>query len=405
MAEEKEKPAKIVIAESEKYDPKDPENIEEILKAFLAKTECKNKLEALRFIRARKYDVDAAATMWQAAKKWRDENKIDEMKEEPKGSELIRKILPEYTQGFAKDGSPLFVGLWGKINFHQMAKRVKRPDYAQHHIWNIERALRFRCAEGAKLLSKPEGQSMTCIIDLKGMTWECRRFLPFFKHVMGIDTAYYPETLGRTLIVNAPSIFPVIWGVVKGWLDPYTVSKISIYNDLPLEEIYKIAEKAQLPEEVGGEIKGCFTGVATDEDLAKEDLKQIENIKKRLKMEEKKVAAGTKFTIEHIVEEKDFDKKSNPTGMIDVEYFFQTATYEIKFTVEFTPAGASDKELLVRNDSHNSHEIPVIGGVTVNKPGKIEFVWDNSYSWVNAKQLTYGMSRVAMEEVTTFGEE
>ena len=38
----------------------------------------------------------------------------------------------------------------------------------------------------------------------------------------------YPETLGKTLIINAPSIFKMIWGLVKPMLDVRTQAKIEV---------------------------------------------------------------------------------------------------------------------------------------------------------------------------------
>jgi hypothetical protein len=52
------------------------------------------------------------------------------------------------------------------------------------------------------------------------------------KRLMGLVTKYdqdnYPEMLGHICIINAPSIFRMLWSVVKGMIDPRTQSKIEV---------------------------------------------------------------------------------------------------------------------------------------------------------------------------------
>jgi hypothetical protein len=41
---------------------------------------------------------------------------------------------------------------------------------------------------------------------------------------------YYPETLGCYFIINAPSFFPFIWGIVKTFLDEKTRNSVKIFG-------------------------------------------------------------------------------------------------------------------------------------------------------------------------------
>eukprot|EP00958_Prasinococcus_capsulatus_P014287 scaffold1504_cov417-Prasinococcus_capsulatus_cf.AAC.27 len=49
----------------------------------------------------------------------------------------------------------------------------------------------------------------------------------FIKRISAIDQDYFPEHLGKMLIVNAPTIFKAIWTLVKPLLDKRTQAKIS----------------------------------------------------------------------------------------------------------------------------------------------------------------------------------
>lgn len=67
------------------------------------------------------------------------------------------------------------------------------------------------------------------IMDLKNVGvsqfWKVSTYV---QQASNIGQHYYPETMGKFYIVNAPYIFTTVWSVVKGWLDPVTVEKIKI---------------------------------------------------------------------------------------------------------------------------------------------------------------------------------
>ena len=46
--------------------------------------------------------------------------------------------------------------------------------------------------------------------------------------IMSIDQSNYPEMLGHTCIINAPSVFKMIWVAIKGFIDPKTQEKIEV---------------------------------------------------------------------------------------------------------------------------------------------------------------------------------
>ena len=43
---------------------------------------------------------------------------------------------------------------------------------------------------------------------------------------------YYPETLLKMFIVNAPRLFPAVWSGIKPMIDPVSAAKISILGHL-----------------------------------------------------------------------------------------------------------------------------------------------------------------------------
>ena len=72
----------------------------------------------------------------------------------------------------------------------------------------------------------------TAVMDLEGMRLGqvTSDFITLVKSMAQVDQARYPETMGRVFIINTPSAFPMVWRMIKPFLDPVVASKIGIYG-------------------------------------------------------------------------------------------------------------------------------------------------------------------------------
>ena len=62
--------------------------------------------------------------------------------------------------------------------------------------------------------------------------------------------------------------------------------------------------------------------------------------------------------------------------------------HDCSFRVVFTPS--SGEPLVIQElDRHPETDGPVTGQYTVETPGRIQLVWDNSHSWMRSKTVTY----------------
>jgi len=82
-----------------------------------------------------------------------------------------------------------------------------------------------------------------------------------------VSQDYYPETMGRLLVINAPSSFTAIWTVVKPWLAKETVKKIDILGNNYEKVLLDVVGEENLPEQFGGRCRcagkgGCEMGNA-----------------------------------------------------------------------------------------------------------------------------------------------
>jgi len=99
----------------------------------------------------------------------------------------------------------------------------------------------------------------TNIVDVKGLSPSMikPKVYKFINALTNISQDYYPESLGQIFVVRAPTIFAVVWRVIKPWLNERTQTKIDIHRDLGSDSVLAKVPRANLPAFIGG---GCVCG-------------------------------------------------------------------------------------------------------------------------------------------------
>ena len=214
----------------------------------------------LRFLRARKLNVDAAHEMVMKNHEWRTEEKISELADKDARDvlgcevEAIWPYLPCWMQGEARNGQPVIYKEWGNFKYKEISIHTTTPDFVRYHVWMNEmgsRALGRQSLKHGRRIDK-----FTCIFSAKG--WQPflmkHGAMPFVKEVTAIDQTHYPERLAAIYIINAPRLITMVWSVVRRWLDPVTREKVHILkaekNWRPLIEA--IVDNENLPDIYGG---------------------------------------------------------------------------------------------------------------------------------------------------------
>lgn len=90
---------------------------------------------------------------------------------------------------------------------------------------------------------------------LRHLSGDVRRMLG---SITALDQDNYPETLGKTLIINAPSVFKMVWGIVKPMLDLRTQAKIEVCPSNYLPTLARWVDMDSIPEYLGGTSKGSL---------------------------------------------------------------------------------------------------------------------------------------------------
>ncbi|PGH19672.1 hypothetical protein AJ80_03827 [Polytolypa hystricis UAMH7299] len=231
----------------------------------------------LRFLRARKFDVNAALEQFRDTEEWRKANQIDALYEniDIESYDEARKVYPQWTGRRDRRGIPIYVFVIRNLNNKNMATYTssasstttsathassKVPPRLLRLFALYENMTRFvlpLCSQ----LERPNPEtpivSTTNIVDISGVG--LRQFWNLKGHMQDaslLATAHYPETLDRIFIIGAPAFFPTVWGWIKRWFDPVTTSKIFILSASEVKPtLSSFMDPTCFPKQYGGELE------------------------------------------------------------------------------------------------------------------------------------------------------
>jgi hypothetical protein len=79
-------------------------------------------------------------------------------------------------------------------------------------------------------------------MDLKGIGISARAIMDFIQASAKMDELNYPETLSHTLVINSPTIFKVLWKVIRLFLDPNVLAKTTVVSGNPTKALLEFIE-------------------------------------------------------------------------------------------------------------------------------------------------------------------
>ncbi|KAH7146360.1 Sec14 cytosolic factor [Dactylonectria macrodidyma] len=217
-------------------------------------------LTLLRFLRARKWVVEDSKKMFVDTENWRKEIKLDEILptwDYPEKAE-ISKYYTQYYHKTDKDGRPVYIEKYGNIDLTAMYKITTAERMLNNLAVEYERVADPRLPACSHKVGSLQETCCT-IMDLKGVyITRIPQVYSYVKQASVISQNYYPERLGKLYLINTPWGFDKLWNFMKGWLDPVTVSKISV--GASKAELLKQIPAENLPKEFGGSCEcpgGC----------------------------------------------------------------------------------------------------------------------------------------------------
>ncbi|KAF2459326.1 CRAL-TRIO domain-containing protein [Lineolata rhizophorae] len=232
----------------------------------------------LRYLRARRFNPKEAFAQFKDTEDWRKENNLDRLYDTISVDEYeqTRRLYPQWTGRRDRRGIPVYLFEVAHLNSKAVSEYTnstaksstaagqpansKVPTKMLRLFALYENLTRFvmPLCSAIKERNHPEtpiSQSNN-IVDISRVS--LKQFWNLKNHMQDastLATAHYPETLDRIFIIGAPAFFPTVWGWIKRWFDPITVSKIFILTSSnTASTLQQYIDPANIPKKYGGEL-------------------------------------------------------------------------------------------------------------------------------------------------------
>lgn len=200
---------------------------------------------------------------------WRARERVDQIlgdavstTDELQFRTLLRYALP----GVDRKARPLLIeaiGQWD-MDLLDASVRQKRQQLIRAHVVVCELLLKQSfdalAAAPRRVATEYEMQWLmpsrwVVIFDMQGLSWRYLRYpavLSCLKEINTLDERYYPDTIDQMFVVNAPSVFHLIWRIVSGFVHTDTCAKVHVLRKGEFEVLVEECGAEHLPAQLGG---------------------------------------------------------------------------------------------------------------------------------------------------------
>ncbi|XP_001354244.2 SEC14-like protein 2 [Drosophila persimilis] len=352
----------------------------------------------LRWLRARKWNLEAAEKMLRASLKTRAMWNVDNIdKWDP--PKALKEYLPYGLIGYDNEGSPLLVCPFYNFDIWGMMHCVTRFEFQKYLVLLIERFM--KTAYEQSLDHGWKARQLVVFFDMQDVNLKQYAWRPAAECVISSVKQYeanFPELLKMCYIINAPKLFSVAFNIVKKFLDENTTSKIVIYKsgvDKWQQQLFSHVNPKVFPKAWGGELVDklgdpqCKSMMVWGGKLP-EDLFIDQNSQQSDKdFTDTQVPKGDKLKLHF---------KVNLEEQKILSWEFRTIDYDIKFGIYSVDEKSGEKRSEVPLGTVYSNEMDEIGYISTRPNTTYTVVFDNSASYLRGKKLRYWVDLVSDEE-------
>ncbi|XP_009215364.1 SEC14-like protein 4 isoform X3 [Papio anubis] len=290
--------------------------------------------------------------------------------------------------GYDYEGSPVYFCIIGSLDPKGLLLSASKQDLIRKRIKVCELLLHECELQTQKLGRKIEMALM--VFDMEGLSLKhlWKPAVEVYQQFFGILEANYPETLKNLIIIRAPRLFPVAFNLVKSFMSEETRRKIVILGDNWKQELTKFISPDQLPVEFGGTM--------TDPDGNPKCLTKINyggEVPKSFYL-----CNQVKLQYEHTV-----SVGRGSSLQVENEILFPGCVLRWQFALDGGDVGfgvflktkmgerqkAREMTEVLPSQRYNAHLVPEDGSLTCLQAGVYVLRFDNTYSRMHAKKLSY----------------
>ncbi|XP_046633880.1 SEC14-like protein 2 isoform X4 [Daphnia pulicaria] len=299
------------------------------------------------------------------------------------------KYYPMGIIGCDKFSCPVLIVSFGNADWRGILQSVSKRDYLRYISYMAEKNLAAMRKNSSNQVNPMLYQ--TFIVDMEGLSMNQMAYKPFrevgFEGIQ-ISEANYPESLRRVFIVNAPKVFTFVFNMVKPFLHPVTLDKISVFGFDKSEwsaALLKEIDADQLPVHFGGTMtdsKGdpkCSSLISLGGEVPQSYYMEATKPYPKSYM--------TTLTVPNFGKRKLEFKITQANSMLRWE--FMTEEGDISFRLYYVKSKGGKKFDVVNMERVESHLMMEEGEIVCTQPVLYIVEFDNSYSYLRSKNIWY----------------
>lgn len=156
--------------------------------------------------------------------------------------------------GTDNQGHPIIVERFQDFKLDRILSMFKPEDLAMYQARNLENVQRRK-----EKISEKLGKLIykhVYILDCTGLGMDVLKSRAHIQAIFHVAQYYYPETLYRMFIVNAPMVFRMIWTAASPLIHPITRQKVKVLAGKALKDFKANGiDESQIPASIGGKWK------------------------------------------------------------------------------------------------------------------------------------------------------
>ncbi|XP_016934138.3 SEC14-like protein 2 [Drosophila suzukii] len=352
----------------------------------------------VRWLRARKWNLEAAEKMLRASLKTRAMWNVDNI-EKWDPPRALQEYLPYGLMGYDNEGSPVLVCPFANFDMWGMMHCVTRFEFQKYLVLLLERFMKIAYEQSQK--HGWRARQLVVFFDMQDVNLKQYAWRPAAECVISTVKQYeanFPELLKMCYIINAPKLFSVAFNIVKKFLDENTTSKIVIYKsgvDRWQQQLFSHVNRKAFPKAWGGEMVDrngdpqCKALMIWGGKLPEELYIDQNSQQSDRDFVETQVAKGDKLKLHF---------KVNLDEQKILSWEFRTFDYDIKFGIYSVDDKTGEKRSEVPLGTVYSNEMDEIGYISTRPNTTYTVVFDNSASYLRSKKLRYWVDLISEEE-------